>query len=104
MRMMRRNPALERNEQPANSASPVSAGTAPPRPRTLAQGLLRASPSERAKNECASRRSAGGEGGGELIPIDISVCSVYLVMVPCRDSMDKQPSIRPFRDRVYSDA
>jgi hypothetical protein len=39
-----------------------------------------------------------------VIPIDISVGSVYLAIVPCRDSMNKRPSVRPFRNWVYSDA
>ena len=30
--------------------------------------------------------------------------SVYLAIVPCRDSMDKRSSVRPFLDQVYSDA
>jgi hypothetical protein len=54
--------------------------------------------------ERASRRSAVGEDEVEVIPVDISVASVYLAIVPCRDSMNKQPSVRPFRDRIYSDA
>jgi hypothetical protein len=29
---------------------------------------------------------------------------VYLAIVPCRDLIDKRPFVRPFRDRVYSDA
>jgi hypothetical protein len=39
-----------------------------------------------------------------VIPVDISVGSVYLAMVPCRDLMNKRSSVRPVRDRVYSDA
>ena len=39
---------------------------------------------------------------GEVIRIDIRAASVYLAMVPCRDSIDKRPSVRPFRDRPYS--
>jgi hypothetical protein len=39
-----------------------------------------------------------------VIRVDISVGSVYLAIVPCRDLMNKRPSVRPFRDRVYSDA
>ena len=51
------------------------------------------------KTERASRRSAGE---GEVIPIDISVGSVYLAIVPCRDLMNKRPSERPVRNRIYS--
>jgi hypothetical protein len=71
---------------------------------------MAANASERVKTERASRTSAGGDGDGdgdgeeEVIPVDISVGSVYLAIVPCRDSMNKQPSVRPFQDRVYSDA
>jgi hypothetical protein len=39
-----------------------------------------------------------------VIRVDISVGSVYQAIVPCRDFIDKRPSVRPFRDRVYSDA
>ena len=44
--------------------------------------------------ERASRISAGGDSGGEVIRIDIVMGSVYLAMVPCRDSIDKRPSAR----------
>ena len=89
--------------RPANNAKPVNAGTAPiATPSTGTK--IAASASERVKTERASRRSAGGEGEGEVIPVDISVGSVYLAIVPCRDVMNKRPSVRPLRDRVYSDA
>jgi hypothetical protein len=45
---------------------------------------------------------AAEEGGGEAIRIDISAGSMYLAIVPCRNPMDKQASMRPFRDPVYS--
>ena len=45
------------------------------------------------KTERASRRSAGAEGEDEVIAVDISVGSVYLAIVPCRDLMNK-PSLR----------
>jgi hypothetical protein len=32
------------------------------------------------------------------------VGSVYLAIVPCRNLMNKRLSVRPFGDRVYSDA
>ena len=63
-----------------------------------------ASASERVKTERASRRSAGGAGEGDVIPVDISVGSVYLAIVPCRELMNKQSPVRPVRDRIYSDA
>ena len=65
---------------------------------------MAANASEHVKTERASRTSAGADGEEEVIPVDISVGSVYLAIVPCRDSMNKQPSVRPFQDRVYSDA
>jgi hypothetical protein len=65
---------------------------------------IAASASERVKTERASRRSAGGDGEGEVIPVDISVGSVYLAIVPCWDSMNKRSSVRPLRDRIYSNA
>jgi len=89
--------------RPANSARPLSAGTVLIAPPSTGSGIAtRANASARVKTERASRRSAVGEGEGEVIPVDISVGSVYLAIVPCRDLMNKRPSVRPFRDRVYS--
>ena len=65
--------------------------------------VARASPSERAKTRRASRTSTG-ECEDEMIRIDISIGSMYLAIVPCRDSIDKRWSVRPFLNRVYSDA
>ena len=97
------SPRSTAKSRPANSARPISAGTAPiATPSTGTE--VAASASERAKTERASRRSAGGEGEGEVIPVDISVGSVYLAIVPCRDLMNKRSFVRPFRDRNYSDA
>src|SRR5712671_6635828 len=88
---------------PVNSTRPVNAGRGPTAPPRIGTGIAAtASPSERAKTERASRISASEEGGGEGIRVDIVAGSVYLAIVPCRDSMDKRPSIRPFRDRAYS--
>ena len=88
--------------RPANSARPLSAGTVPiATPSTGTE--IAASASQRVKTERASRRSAGGEGEGEVIPVDISVRSVYLAIVPRRESMNKRPFVRPVRDVIYSD-
>jgi hypothetical protein len=61
-----------------------------------------ANPSERVKSERASRISASEGRGGEGIRLDMTMGSVYLAIVPRRDSMDKQPTIRLFRVRAYS--
>jgi hypothetical protein len=96
-------PRSTAKSRPANSARPVSAGTVPiAAPNTGTE--IAANASERVQTERASRRSAGAEGEDEVIRVDISVGSVYLAIVPCRDLIDKRPFVRPFRDRVYSDA
>jgi hypothetical protein len=54
-----------------------------------------ARPSERANTERASRINAGVVGGGgKAVRIDIVMGSVYLAMVPCRDAIDKQPTLK----------
>ena len=97
------SPRSTAKSKPANSARPLNAGTVPiPTPSTGTE--ITASASECTKAERASRSSAGGEGEGEVIPVDISVGSVYLAIVPCRELMNKQSPVRPVRDRIYSDA
>ena len=97
------SPRATAKSRPANSARPLKAGTVPI--ATPSAGTeIAASASERAKTERASRRSGGGESEGELIPVDISGGSVYLAIVPRRGLMNKQSSVRPFRDRIYSNA
>ena len=73
-------------------------------PRTGTGSTAKANPSARATTERASRASAGGIGAGGAFWIDMSTGSVYLAIVPCRDSINKRWSVRPFRDRVYSGA
>jgi len=54
---------------------------------------IAANASERVQTERASRRSAGAEGEGEVIRVDISVGAVYLAIVPLPE-LYRQAAVR----------
>ena len=95
MRMVRGEPALDGEQQAGEQhqagSTRVTVPIAPP--RTGSEHCRDGEP-ERAREDRArlAHRSAGDDGEGEVIRIDISVGSVYLAIVPCRDSMNKRPS------------
>ena len=103
--MVRGEPALDGEEQAGEQCEAAQRGNGANRNRQAPAPKWPEGERERAREDRARlANERGGEGEGEVIPVDISVGSVYLAIVPCRDSMNKQPSVRPFRDRVYSDA